>query len=419
MHPAWAGNYLGGTPGYGEPDLADAQVLSLDAENAEMLRRLGIELVGQAGSDCLVCIAGQPGPMNLQIRLHGHHRSRLLLGRCKSLFGAINLEGSDHLLIVAGTPHALGINATFRSDAGAILVGREASANHVDLLAEGHSIQIGDDALISYGVHVFTSDSHCVIDLSKSSPERINPPASVVVGPHVWLGANSLVLKGVSVGQGAIVAATTVVTSDVPERSVVTGAPAKVLRREVTWARELWPNEAELQKALASAGHGSSGDVALPLAAPPTAPSFAIADQTAEPSSNAVGTIVRLGAPDESSFGGDQWHQVETVDGTRFRWTRSERVVWHAADFTGQTGAFRFEILYLGEIQQGYANQSVLQIGNTRYPLSFENNVLTATVVLDHDFDGAVALLLPRPVSTLELGIGEDTRQMGLSILVG
>ena len=56
------------------------------------------------------------------------------------------------------------------------------------------------------------------------------PVRSVVIGDKAWIGFNSIVLKGVSIGERAIVAAGSVVTRDVPAATVVAGNPARVIR---------------------------------------------------------------------------------------------------------------------------------------------------------------------------------------------
>ena len=57
----------------------------------------------------------------------------------------------------------------------------------------------------------------------------------MVIGSHVWIGCNVLILKGVTVGDGAVIAAGSVVTKDVPAASLVGGNPARILKENVTW----------------------------------------------------------------------------------------------------------------------------------------------------------------------------------------
>ena len=56
-------------------------------------------------------------------------------------------------------------------------------------------------------------------------------PAAIAIGPHSWLGARVIVLKGVTIGAGAIVGAGSVVTRDVPPRTLAAGSPARVIRQ--------------------------------------------------------------------------------------------------------------------------------------------------------------------------------------------
>ena len=55
-------------------------------------------------------------------------------------------------------------------------------------------------------------------------------PAPIHIGKQVWIGANATILPGVTVGDGAVIAAGAVVTRDVPERAVVAGVPARVVK---------------------------------------------------------------------------------------------------------------------------------------------------------------------------------------------
>jgi acetyltransferase-like isoleucine patch superfamily enzyme len=51
----------------------------------------------------------------------------------------------------------------------------------------------------------------------------------------VWIGMNSIILKGTRIGNGAVIAAGAVVTRDVPEKCLVGGVPARIIRKIVEW----------------------------------------------------------------------------------------------------------------------------------------------------------------------------------------
>jgi galactoside O-acetyltransferase len=110
------------------------------------------------------------------------------------------------------------------------------------------SIAIGTNVLISWGCTIMDNDAHSLI-----SDERKNDvsewkkgldegnvgkykdwshvkSAPIVIKDNAWIGFNSIILKGVTVGEGAVVAAGSVVTHDVPDFAVVGGNPAKIIK---------------------------------------------------------------------------------------------------------------------------------------------------------------------------------------------
>lgn len=90
-------------------------------------------------------------------------------------------------------------------------------------------ISIGHDCIIGRDVLIRDSDGH-VVD---NNPDKMTIP--VIIEDHVWIGSKAMILKGVHIGKGAIVAAGAVVTRDVPAGCLVAGVPAKVIRENVTW----------------------------------------------------------------------------------------------------------------------------------------------------------------------------------------
>ena len=90
------------------------------------------------------------------------------------------------------------------------------------------SIRIGNTCLIASGSR-FIDHNHGT-DLG--TPMKLQPEiaAPILVGSDVWIGANCIVLKGVTIGEGAIVAAGSVVTRSVDPYTIVGGVPAKLIR---------------------------------------------------------------------------------------------------------------------------------------------------------------------------------------------
>lgn len=96
--------------------------------------------------------------------------------------------------------------------------------NNCTIIAEGANIEIGKNCLIGQEVNILSSDFHGLRDRAKPSK------APVTIGSNVFLGARSMVLKGVSIGNNSTIAAGAVVTKDVPPDTVAAGNPAKVIK---------------------------------------------------------------------------------------------------------------------------------------------------------------------------------------------
>jgi acetyltransferase-like isoleucine patch superfamily enzyme len=92
-------------------------------------------------------------------------------------------------------------------------------------------IEIGHDCAISYDVFIMDNDSHALYVGGKERPSTL----PVHIGNRVWIGTRAMILKGVTIGDGAIVAAGSIVSKDVPPKTMVAGVPAKIVRDDVEW----------------------------------------------------------------------------------------------------------------------------------------------------------------------------------------
>ncbi len=116
-------------------------------------------------------------------------------------------------------------------DGGKLTLGHNSYMNE-SLIQCANSITIGDDCAIAGDVLIQDTDFHPILD-EKGNEKPVSKP--IVIGNHVWICAKATILKGVTIGDGAIIAAGAVVTKDVPARCVVAGNPAKVVRENVIW----------------------------------------------------------------------------------------------------------------------------------------------------------------------------------------
>jgi acetyltransferase-like isoleucine patch superfamily enzyme len=92
----------------------------------------------------------------------------------------------------------------------------------------GLEVSIGSGCAIAWDVVILDRDYHRL----GTESERCRP---VKIEDRVWIGCRAIVLKGVTIGSGSVVAAGSVVTRDVPARALVAGNPAAVVREDVSW----------------------------------------------------------------------------------------------------------------------------------------------------------------------------------------
>jgi acetyltransferase-like isoleucine patch superfamily enzyme len=104
-------------------------------------------------------------------------------------------------------------------------IGRDVFINMGCKFQDQGGVTIGDGALIGHNV-VIASLNHPLDPAHRADVV----PAPVSIGRGAWIGANATILPGVTVGDGAVVAAAAVVTKDVPAGAVVVGSPARVTR---------------------------------------------------------------------------------------------------------------------------------------------------------------------------------------------
>ena len=97
-------------------------------------------------------------------------------------------------------------------------------------------IKIGHDVMIGRNVTIYDSDYHRIVN---SNDEVINNPKPVIIGNHVWLGTNSMVLKGSVIGKNSIVSAFAVVSGEVQsDVEYISEIKRKEISLNGTWSRE-------------------------------------------------------------------------------------------------------------------------------------------------------------------------------------
>ncbi len=150
--------------------------------------------------------------------------------------------------LTVGEDTTLACAVIFESPSGEVSIGNNTFIGTSNLICHT-KIEVGDNVFIAWGCYLYDHDSHSIdyrerekdilqqLDDYRSGRNFIvNKNWNVVnsrpikVCSNAWIGMHSIVLKGVTIGEGAVVGAGSVVTKDVPAWAIVGGNPARVLK---------------------------------------------------------------------------------------------------------------------------------------------------------------------------------------------
>lgn len=135
---------------------------------------------------------------------------------------------------------SIGKNCSFwlEGNNNKIRIGKHTSMTlrcHFNAQEHDTNIIVGEDCMFSNTIIVRTSDSHPIYN---DEGIRINFPRDVIIGNHVWIAPNSVIMKGAVIGNGCIVGSHSMVNKTVPDNTLVVGMPARVVKENIRWTRE-------------------------------------------------------------------------------------------------------------------------------------------------------------------------------------
>jgi len=113
-----------------------------------------------------------------------------------------------------------------------ITIGNNSAVGAQSFLGGQGGIRIGNDVIMGPGVKIFSENHHYHqpdISIRKQGESR----KGVIIEDNCWIGAGAIILDGVSISKGCVVAAGSVVTKALPENSFAAGIPARVIRSRV------------------------------------------------------------------------------------------------------------------------------------------------------------------------------------------
>lgn len=205
------------------------------------LSGLGITIAGgvtRSDRVTFVWAAPEMPRVSFALKVAASNNNHVVIDCGAKLSGELGCNVGGSVFMCGASPgQSQTVRLTMRGPGNAFLFGENSSSYGARCAIEGPSryIVVGRGSMFSDGITIKATDHHAIIDLLTG--ELVNPPLSVSIGPHVWLSADVMVLAGARIGAGSIIGARALVTSEIPERCLAVGTPARVIRNDVSWHR--------------------------------------------------------------------------------------------------------------------------------------------------------------------------------------
>lgn len=190
------------------------------------------------GDNLIVVNAEKSQLNNSKINFQGKNNILFIEDGVTLKNSTINFNRNESVVYLGGNRHDYFLNCSV-NNGNTVYIGRDCYINGIMniIASEGKNVIIGDDGLFSFGIWVRTADPHLVYDVD--TKERINYSQSILIGDHVWLGQQSLVLKGTQIGSGSVLGGGTVVAGKkLVSNAAYGGNPARLIKEGVFFSGE-------------------------------------------------------------------------------------------------------------------------------------------------------------------------------------
>jgi acetyltransferase-like isoleucine patch superfamily enzyme len=171
----------------------------------------------------------------LKLRYRGRLQTDGLCFVCRG----VTFEIGRQARVVLGRWSWLGHGTKIRAHEGEVVIGAKSVLGQECTISAYQHVSIGRECIVADRVMLIDFD-HGVVEVER--PIRLQGiyKRDVRVGHNVWIGYGACILRGVTVGENAIVGTSAVVTKDVPENAVVAGIPARTIRMRPTPESMRW-----------------------------------------------------------------------------------------------------------------------------------------------------------------------------------
>ena len=171
----------------------------------------------------------------LKVRFEGENNQIINEGSTL-IRGELLVFGNNNSIEIKKDCYLANIRIVVRGNNCKVAIGDAVTCGsaYIACMGQNKNIIIEDDCMLAENIDVWATDSHPIYD---EDGLLINPSKSIHIGKHVWLGKGSAVLKGVTIGDGAINGMQSVVTKDIEQHSLNVGNPCKEIKKNIKWER--------------------------------------------------------------------------------------------------------------------------------------------------------------------------------------
>jgi len=154
-----------------------------------------------------------------------------LYGPAPQIMGDGTIEIGDDVEFSLDTTLLVGLGL---NEPARLSIGNDVRVGSGNTICVAREVRIGNHCRTGQGVKIYDTDLHAqdpAIRRENYGAAQVERSAPIMIDDDAWIGDNAVILKGVTLHQGAIVGAGAVVTDDVPPNTIVAGNPARIVRR--------------------------------------------------------------------------------------------------------------------------------------------------------------------------------------------